>query len=280
MTPNSLLLFRNPSPLLILSSLLVLIPATTPKLNNCKPISCGHLPNIAYPFWLTGKHPSYCGYPAFEVSCQNNTLVLSMSDNFQILSIFYENQSVVLYDTKLNTSKCSIPYSSLSFGLSMFKISSVNRELSFFFCNSYHLPPDYVRVPCELLNVSVHLSNDNWADTKPKSSLSSCRAVRRPVLQYEGANSSDYSVLLRRGFLLNWNVTDCTECKQSNGECGYNEESQSFMCICEDRNHLRHCSEFLPFLWLLLSVISIFYFSFLCSIIQFIFIKLKKFASK
>lgn len=262
MTPNSLLLFRNPSLLLILSSLFVLISVTTPTMNYCKPISCGHLPNISYPFWLAEKHPSYCGYPSFKVSCQNNMSILSMSDSFQILNIFYDNQSVVLNDTKLDTSTCSFPNSDLSFGLSLFEISSVNRELSFFSCNSSHFPPDSVSVPCQPLNISLQLSNDNWVDAKPKPSLSSCQVARRPVLGYAGAKSSDYAVLLRRGFLLKWNVTDCTECKQSNGECGYDDERESFMCICDDRRHLKHCSEFLPFLSFLLSVILIFYLLF------------------
>ncbi|KAH7658437.1 Non-specific serine/threonine protein kinase protein [Dioscorea alata] len=210
-------------------------------MNSCKPLSCGQLQNISYPFWLSGKHPSYCGYPSFKVSCQNNMSILSMSDSFQILNIFYENQSVVLNDTKLDTSKCSFPNSDLSFGLSMFEISSVNRELSFFFCNSSHLSPDSVRVPCQPLNISAQLSDDNWVDAKPKPSLRSCHVARRPVLGCAGAKSSDYAVLLRRGFLLKWNVADCTECKQSNGECGYSEERESFTCLCDDHAHLRHC---------------------------------------
>ncbi|KAJ0962682.1 hypothetical protein J5N97_027804 [Dioscorea zingiberensis] len=211
-------------------------------MDNCKPKRCGNLPNISYPFWLTQQHPSYCGYPAFAVSCEDNIPVLHMSQNFHILGIFYENQSVVLVDAGIYKNSCPLPRYNLNFGLSMFEISSVNRVLSIFF-NCSHVPVDSFKVlPCELLtNSSVHLSEDHWLDKQWNPPPKPCRIVIRPVLGYQGANSSDYATLLGRGFLLKWEVADCTECKQSNGQCGYDNKTAGFMCICNDGTHLQSC---------------------------------------
>ncbi|KAJ8617768.1 hypothetical protein MRB53_013954 [Persea americana] len=41
---------------------------------TCVPKRCdidGKGPNISFPFWIPGKHPPHCGYPGFQLTCNN-----------------------------------------------------------------------------------------------------------------------------------------------------------------------------------------------------------------
>ncbi|XP_058091451.1 LEAF RUST 10 DISEASE-RESISTANCE LOCUS RECEPTOR-LIKE PROTEIN KINASE-like 2.5 isoform X2 [Magnolia sinica] len=51
---------------------------------------------------------------------------------------------------------------------------------------------------------------------------------------------SDYLLLLKMGFLLEWTENNCTRCMGSGGRCGFNETSQ-FVCFCPDRPHSVAC---------------------------------------
>ena len=208
---------------------------------NCTPTSCGNVTNITYPFWVDQQQPSHCGYPAFRLSCENQIPILkiSSSDVYQIRGIFYENQSVLVANAEFDERPCPVRHWNLSFSLTPFSVSSVNREVVFLFdCSEPPQSSDY-KVPCEdngtngtFAQFGNHLESSN-----------KCQSAVMPVVDYSDTqNVSDYVRLLGNGFLVQWTAANCTECRDSKGQCGYSYANDNFMCICPDRAHWRFCA--------------------------------------
>ncbi|KAH0753782.1 hypothetical protein KY290_024052 [Solanum tuberosum] len=62
------------------------------------------------------------------------------------------------------------------------------------------------------------------------------------MLGNEGSNRViDYQVLLRRGFRLSWISSNCSECAESGGRCGFDVIDYKFECFCTDRPHASSC---------------------------------------
>ncbi|XP_014504399.1 LEAF RUST 10 DISEASE-RESISTANCE LOCUS RECEPTOR-LIKE PROTEIN KINASE-like 2.1 isoform X2 [Vigna radiata var. radiata] len=81
----------------------------------CPPSSCGHIPNITYPFRLQGD-PENCGDERYELGCQNNVTVLYLhSIQYHVQAINYDNYTVRVVDPALQHHNCSsLPLRSLS----------------------------------------------------------------------------------------------------------------------------------------------------------------------
>ncbi|KAM0046262.1 putative chromatin regulator PHD family [Helianthus debilis subsp. tardiflorus] len=66
----------------------------------CRPASCGPLePEIHFPFRLTGRQPSRCGFPGFDLSCnkQNHTIIqLPSSRSYTVNRINYVDQVIYI----------------------------------------------------------------------------------------------------------------------------------------------------------------------------------------
>ncbi|KAH0671561.1 hypothetical protein KY289_026054 [Solanum tuberosum] len=62
------------------------------------------------------------------------------------------------------------------------------------------------------------------------------------MLGNEGSNRViDYQVLLRRGFRLSWISSNCSDCAESGGRCGFDVNNYQFKCFCTDRPHASSC---------------------------------------
>ncbi|KAL8550834.1 hypothetical protein ACS0TY_000059 [Phlomoides rotata] len=97
--------------ILLLISLLETSHAT--KSNICSPSACGNIRNISFPFRL--KHdPKHCGYPDYELACENNvTLLYLSSQKYKVKAINYHNFTIGLVDVSVNnTNTFSFPNSS------------------------------------------------------------------------------------------------------------------------------------------------------------------------
>ncbi|KAL3377639.1 hypothetical protein AABB24_003839 [Solanum stoloniferum] len=80
----------------------------------CPPSACGHIRNISYPFHLN-TDPKDCGDdPAFELACEGNQTVISLSSKkLYVQDINYNNKTIHLVDPTLQTQDdlCSLrPY--------------------------------------------------------------------------------------------------------------------------------------------------------------------------
>uniref|UniRef100_A0A803R298 Protein kinase domain-containing protein n=1 Tax=Cannabis sativa TaxID=3483 RepID=A0A803R298_CANSA len=152
MTPFFLLLFLNN----ITSSY-----AKSSNPHYCPPSSCdNYIINITSPFRLN-TDPKHCGYPEYELSCDNNlTVIHSKNDvKFLVRSINYGNYTIRIADSKLDKNNyCSFPNNFL------LRENSFNGLSSY----SYHSGEDVklrkqiVFLKCENPPIEV---NNNYIDT-------------------------------------------------------------------------------------------------------------------
>ncbi|KAG8502331.1 hypothetical protein CXB51_000317 [Gossypium anomalum] len=91
---------------------------------DCGSTFCGNL-NISFPFRLKNQPPQ-CGLYDFELECENNnrTTVVAREGKFFVQQIFYENYTIQMVDTSLDTDDCnSLPLSSLYYNYYFYSIS-------------------------------------------------------------------------------------------------------------------------------------------------------------
>jgi hypothetical protein len=210
---------------------------------GCAPARCGGL-TITYPFSLVGAHPIYCGFPAFQLTCDaaaNRTyLSRTFRDRlYRVLHIFYGNSSLVMAveATFAGDGGCRVPDFNVSASLALLPvdISAANRNLTFVYgCD---VPPRLRLQPaCDNTTMGAYTSDDD--DTEPLGSMN-CSSVSVPVRWIERGTEPgrrlNYSELIGEGFLLEWpprSTAECDECKGRGGECRFPDIS--FQCICRD----------------------------------------------
>ncbi|GLT48880.1 hypothetical protein SLA2020_224710 [Shorea laevis] len=185
------------------------------KFEACMPRSCGNGPHISYPFWIFQEQDSFCGYPNFEITCKNNSPVLTISDgNYIIKDISYSNNTLVVVNAVVYEEMCPIPLQNATFDRTPFSLSSDNVYFSFLYnCTER---PDY--------------------HTYPVRCASNTSSYSFAVFHVE-----DYSEILRMGFLLNWTAHSCSNCESSGGHCGF--DNDHFICFCQDRSHSKTCND-------------------------------------
>ncbi|WVZ72162.1 hypothetical protein U9M48_020667 [Paspalum notatum var. saurae] len=255
MPPAALLLLL----LLPISSLLRLSIATTSSSSNettsgnntsCSPATCGAL-NISYPFSLAGVQPRYCGFPIFQLTCNDGErayLTGTFRENlYRVHNITYDNSSlVVAVETSFpGEATCHIPDFNVSSGLALFPLnisSSANKDL-FFLHNCRHHLGTQLKPPCG--NHSA-LGPYNISETerpgevgKPPQGLpENCSYVSVPVRDLQSSQGKmdpalDYEGLINEGFVVEvgWPPkSECDQCRGRGGECRFVE--LSFQCFC------------------------------------------------
>ncbi|XP_028098066.1 LEAF RUST 10 DISEASE-RESISTANCE LOCUS RECEPTOR-LIKE PROTEIN KINASE-like 1.2 isoform X5 [Camellia sinensis] len=215
----------------------------------CVPKKCGGQ-NISYPFWIQGEQESYCGYPGFELTCQNNHSILQVPENnYTVQEIFYGNQSIRISVSNLS-SECLPPIRNLSLEVDKFIFASSDIPYLHILSNcSLSLPgglSDYNRISCGAKNEDVW----GWGlalamfgnNTNLSYALGKCKTqVLAPVELNAYDGIADYMKVLRRGFVLQWKASNCNECETSGGRCGFDASSYQFCCFCKDRPHRVSC---------------------------------------
>ncbi|XP_072982619.1 LEAF RUST 10 DISEASE-RESISTANCEUS RECEPTOR-LIKE PROTEIN KINASE-like 1.2 [Typha latifolia] len=238
MYPNSSLQIEGFFFFFFFFSLLGLAKSTEPKLGDCVDKYCGNH-QIKYPFWLQGEQPNYCGYPAFQVTCNNNHTSPFLS-SYQVVKIIYDDNSLQVIDSKF-LRDCPVIHYDLNFNLTPFRIRTTNKKL-FFYYNCSTPPANSYYYPTCSNGTYAHLEG-NYPDDKPSNFSSDCNSSFVPVLGYKGADGGDYKRLVQEGFSLEWTEDGCPACLESKGECGYNYSTFSFMCLCSDRTHSKVCKK-------------------------------------
>lgn len=233
--------------------LLSLLPTSVSTGNSyfqkCQPQSCGNLTNVSFPFWFKKLQPDFCGYPAFELRCEGDIPKLSVpEEDYHVLNISYDSRTITVSVARLaSISTCLLPYYNFLFSLTPFTISSLNRELVFVY-NCSTAKDGSVVINC-YNNRSYAYLGGTYRVEESEGLFGSCNTIAMPVISSPDLDVNNYPKLLADGFLLNWTAPDCSECKASNGQCGYNNDTRNFMCICPDRAHLKSCSKSSASIW-------------------------------
>ncbi|CAL9148728.1 unnamed protein product, partial [Musa hybrid cultivar] len=244
-----------------------------------QPQRCGNQ-TIKYPFWLSNKQPSYCGFPPFNVTCissdgQAETISFNVFDGaYHVKNIFNENKSVQITAAGFDDDRCPLPTFNITSGLYPFDLSSANKRI-FFLVNcssSVNLPASYQNISCATDGGLSYFGGEYNGSVKLNFSGGVCKLFVVPVVGYIDVGIDvNYSALLRTGWLLNWTAPDCTECSDSGGRCGFNDTTSKFMCICPDQVHTRKCGEYVALIQVLL-----FFGGFLLCLCVFLLIYYKK----
>nr|XP_027095478.1 LEAF RUST 10 DISEASE-RESISTANCE LOCUS RECEPTOR-LIKE PROTEIN KINASE-like 2.4 isoform X1 [Coffea arabica] len=211
----------------------------------CVPKACGNL-SIKFPFHIRGLQESYCGHPGFELTCSNSPAIHLTEDVYVIDNIQYENRTFRVHNEAVSNVGGCLPQIRNISEDSQLGIVDTSRLHLLSNCNS-KLPEvlsSYKVDYCDPFNREdlglVMLGEDKNLNI----ALQECNTnVLAPVeVDKNGGNGIvDYEGLLRKGFLLNWKVADCSECERSGGRCGFNETDDRMRCFCPDSPHLGNC---------------------------------------
>ncbi|XP_059640873.1 putative RING-H2 finger protein ATL21A [Cornus florida] len=189
-------------------------------IHNCSPSSCddSELPLVQFPFRLLGRQPSRCGYPGFNLSCNNqNKTVLdlpSSSGEFIVKSINYASQSIHISDPN----GC-LPKRMQSFSLSDSPFSAYPTNFMFLNCtlsdwHKYLMSRRSVLVPC--------LSSPNYrVVAMDASSVGGLPPGRKWRVGFYGYYWSTMDGVGTAAIELNWDVPKCKACVVRGGTCGF-----------------------------------------------------------
>ena len=207
------------------------LPLMLASAGHCPPVLCGDV-SIVFPFGIVQEQATStnCGAIGFQVRCVNATPFLGYSRYqhwFQILTVFYDNASLVVADShkleKLvgasnsNSSvvdeSCRIPKNNSSTKVALpFSISPVNQEMILYDCTKAPAPAPAAAADEGL--VETRCGNSTFArvggrrygeSDDGRYFLDGCGATVVPVLaKYGEANASNYEELISDGFLLTW----------------------------------------------------------------------------
>ncbi|KAF8040286.1 hypothetical protein BT93_B2502 [Corymbia citriodora subsp. variegata] len=202
----------------------------------CEPRNCGTDDfNISYPFYILSGGSHSCGYPGFEITCQQKR---AMYGSYAVKSISY-NESYIELVSQRDTS-CFAPRPFTVLPDNAFIRENVFRHpILFFFynCTDPSFPFSTSSVDCSnaTYNTSVALKLPRCSFYRQGGSCRSFAEV--PVQLEEGISNQtikdvDYRELLHKGFRLKWDLlTSCTGCQESGGRCG-RSQNRDFWCYC------------------------------------------------
>ncbi|PON72099.1 43kDa postsynaptic protein [Parasponia andersonii] len=215
-----------PSLLVFISTLFSFSHLTSSSELPCLKATCTiSEPDIRFPFRIENRQTEACGYPGFDLSCDESgqtILKLPSSGNFTVQGIDYASQEIWINDPN----NC-LPYriiNSLNFLGSPF-YGGYNEDFTFFNCSS-----DYLRYglnPIACLSGSTHTVFATASPRVVKFLSPRCLSVgtfRVPVEWpfFEEVLSSDLNDHLR----LTWDVPTCGRCESQGGRCGFKANSR------------------------------------------------------
>ncbi|XP_020867437.1 LEAF RUST 10 DISEASE-RESISTANCE LOCUS RECEPTOR-LIKE PROTEIN KINASE-like 1.2 isoform X2 [Arabidopsis lyrata subsp. lyrata] len=215
-----------------------------PKFKACEPKSCGRGPEISYPFYLSGKQESFCGYPSFELACdyEQKLPVLGISgEEYVIKNISYLTQSFQVLNSKAShDDPCPSPLHNLTLHRTPFFVNPSHINFSILYNCSDHLLEDIRTYPLTCPGNTSRLRSVGIFDRrklekeKKIASMSCQKLVDVPVLASDESDvmGMTYVEILKRGFVLNWTANSCFRCITSGGRCG--TDQQEFVCLCPD----------------------------------------------
>ncbi|KAL3748818.1 hypothetical protein ACJRO7_009972 [Eucalyptus globulus] len=187
--------------------------------------------------------PRKCGYGPDIIP------ILTFSDSeFIIKDIFYANHLFLLVNALEYQESCGALPCNISLERTPFNLSSTNANF-FFYYNCTSQPADYTYLVSCASN-STHgsfafLPVEALHSTENYSFISSCDSpISAPVdvnADFYSLISMNYSKVMKMGFLLSWTAINCSDCEESEGRCGF--KNDSFVCFCQDGPHSQTCND-------------------------------------
>ncbi|KAL5541291.1 hypothetical protein UlMin_042513 [Ulmus minor] len=182
---------------------------------------------VRFPFQLTSQNPDpRCGYPGFNLSCQNGNLTISLpSGDFVVRLINYEYQILMVEDPQ----SC-FPKRFLSGNFTVrgtpFRVGSLQR-FTFLNCSSAEnsTGDEMVSIPC--------LSDSNFTVkavptgilTSPPPSCLVISEVSVPVWTSSQRWLDNWQWYRDAYIVFEWDEPSCYDCEQRGGDCGFKSDT-------------------------------------------------------
>ncbi|KAI7758170.1 hypothetical protein M8C21_032568, partial [Ambrosia artemisiifolia] len=223
-----------------------------PQYESCVPKDCGDGNNITYPFFIHNIQDSACGYPGFELYCNNNSSILRLSDtNFTVKRIQYKESLIRLQNTAFTSNRsdhCLSMIRNISLDPNRFTIENTTTKKLYSISNcSSNVSRVLEKYKIGSCDEYVIIEDD----VNLRSLLDGCgvggKVVKMPVDMDDGRGSSmvvdggNYTAVVAKEFGLRWRAADCGVCEKSGGRCGFNRTVFQFRCFCPDRPHMVSC---------------------------------------
>ncbi|PKA62476.1 putative serine/threonine-protein kinase [Apostasia shenzhenica] len=216
---------------------------------------CGGLPNviISYPFRLL-QSPDYCGYPGYELNCDENTaLTIDLGgQNYTVKNINYDDRLLEVVDSDFLGNSCPHSFTNTTISSTVFDFSLNDSNVTVYLNCSFPLLGDLVQIPC--INNLFGTPNSYYKVDKGASSfldglMGGCNLTAALPLFDSAANSlkisnSTFADELQQGFGLSWvnSMSWCKDCIDSKGICGYNSTAPAApTCFCPNNTALGSC---------------------------------------
>lgn len=214
-----------------------------------RPVQCGSIQNITYPFWGSPR-PPYCGLPEFKIECQDEVPVIQiMSESFRVLKINHDNHILRLTRLDLYNGTCPSRFLNTTMNY-LFSYSPHFGNLTLFFgCSSASPALASNKFSCRRNNTSsIETGYFTIGSIPTDGNLGNCNvSITVPVLPSAVSalinNSASLEQVLNDGFQVLWIIDDtaCSECMGSGGRCGYNTSHFQPICFCSDQPYLLWC---------------------------------------
>nr|XP_043613884.1 RING-H2 finger protein ATL22-like [Erigeron canadensis] len=194
--------------------------------DDCLPASCGlSEPKIRFPFRLIGRQPPRCGFPGFDLFCDNNNLTnirLPSSRSFVVTRISYVTQ-VIFIDPEFCRPNRMADVNAIDTPFE----SSKERSYTFYNCSvqSFGFMYPAVPFPC--------LSSVNYSVIAVRTGLVStptnCVKVKEIIVPVRW--NGDF----RQELELRWFTPDCRSCEFENRACGLKSDDGQTTCLGASR---------------------------------------------
>ncbi|KAG5618932.1 hypothetical protein H5410_018756 [Solanum commersonii] len=211
----------------------------------CPKSTCNGV-EISYPFWRLDNYNAsatqYCGYPGFGINCSKNQPlpIIYLPDNaFYVKSIDYKSYSLALVDADVFKVKCPRARHNLTLEKLPLKVSYSALELTFYFNCTEPLPDS---LPADCLKSNGNRTYFYVGETEPDDLnwFGICEEkVVATVTERRSFQNDDwiggFGAAMGEGFVLDWRIaSECGQCEESEGRCGYNNSTHNRLCYCQD----------------------------------------------
>ncbi|OMP04726.1 hypothetical protein COLO4_09361 [Corchorus olitorius] len=222
--------------------------ADDPRYSNCSTtIRCGNIADISYPFWGVNR-PSYCGKSGFELKCEDDVPRIEMGENtLRILSLNHQQKSLKAAREDYWNGYCPSKLIDTTIDFDHFDYGPNLRNLTLFYgCLPSTSLPSFLNnctIDGVMMDVSYAVSS-GLGDIRPGV----CRGSVIVPISETAAENLEVNPLtmndaLKGGFDLKWHVDNdqCKNCIDSEGACGYNQTTNSFICFCRNQTSETTC---------------------------------------
>ncbi|KAM5572163.1 RING-H2 finger protein ATL20 [Rosa sericea] len=208
---------------------------------DCSISSCRNGPPVRFPFRLRRIQPLLCGYPRFDLSCNNQTTTLTLpgSGAFLVKRIDYKYQTLWINDPN----SC-LPKRLLSHPFSLhdtpFSVVGGSKNYTFLNCSSSQTTST---LPATATSISCLSGGGYTVYAVPSSAYYASAPAAAPSSSASPELCSVISTALvgevtRDGVAVTWSQPDCSDCEAKRKNCGFDTVTNQIMCYDRKKSHV------------------------------------------